>query len=84
LSLFAPVLSALVLFGMLYLRVSGKISNKNDVDEKDDGEETMTESSSLLPDHNNSAARRGSALEMLMENDYEGFSGMVENISVRE
>jgi hypothetical protein len=84
LSLFAPVLSALVLFGMLYLRVSGKISNKNDVDEKDDGEETMTESSSLLPDHNNSAARRGSALEMLMENDYEGLSGMVENISVRE
>jgi hypothetical protein len=84
LSLFAPVLSALVLFGMLYLRVSGKISNKKDVDEKYDGEETMTESSSLLPGHNNIAARRDSALEMLMENDYEGFSGMVENISVRE
>lgn len=79
LSLFAPVLSALVLFGMLYLRVSGKISNK-----KDDGEGTMTESSSLLPGHNDIAARRDSALEMLMEKDYEGFSGMVDNISVRE
>lgn len=101
LSLFAPFLSSLVLFGMVYLRVSGKISNEKDVDKRDDREgsndpsmdsqlfsttangEIMTESCSLLPVRSNSARRRSSCVEILMENDFEGFSGMVENISMK-
>jgi hypothetical protein len=84
LSLFAPILSGLVLLGVVYLRFTGAmIENKNDAkepattDEENNlgKESSQTESSLLLPSQHKKRPvqkRRSSNMEIMLEGNFDG------------